>query len=59
MGIRRVYNTLEYREDWERILPAILLGIRTSIIRGTKFTLAKLLMSRNLILPGHSDELNI
>ena len=59
MGLRRIYNSLEYRQDWDKILPAILLGIQTSIARGTKFTPAQLLMGRNLVLPGHNDELNI
>ena len=54
-GIRKLFNTLEYRDTWNRLLPSVLLGIRTSVSRATKYSPSQLLMGRDLVLPGHQE----
>ena len=54
-GMRKIFNTLEYRDEWNLLLPNVLLGIRTSVSRATKFSPNKLLLGRDLTLPGHQE----
>ena len=37
-GLRKLFNTMEYRDTWPNLLPNVLLGIRTSVSRATGYS---------------------